>query len=69
LRSSYRRKTQRQTFSKAPEGVSTANQVRSRFGLRARIEKADSAKMAKLIKLVGMLLQTKAYLVWKKTFQ
>ena len=30
------------------------------------IEKADLAKMAKLIKLVGMLLQTKVYLFWKR---
>jgi hypothetical protein len=30
------------------------------------IEKADSAKMARLVKLVGMLLQTKAYLFWRK---
>ena len=30
------------------------------------IRNADSTKMAKLIKLVGMLLQTKAYLFWKK---
>ena len=29
------------------------------------IENADSAKMAKLIKLVGMLLQTKVYLFWQ----
>jgi ABC-type transport system involved in cytochrome c biogenesis ATPase subunit/GNAT superfamily N-acetyltransferase len=28
------------------------------------IQKADSAKLAKLIKLVGMLLQTKVYLFW-----
>ena len=30
------------------------------------IEEADSAKMAKLIRLVGMLLQTKIYLFWYK---
>ena len=30
------------------------------------IENADSAKLAKLIKLVGMLLQTKVYLFWQK---
>jgi ABC-type transport system involved in cytochrome c biogenesis ATPase subunit len=30
------------------------------------IEIADCAKMAKLIKLVGMLLQTKVYLFWRK---
>jgi ABC-type ATPase with predicted acetyltransferase domain len=29
------------------------------------IQKADPAKMAKLIKLVGMLLQTKVYLFWR----
>jgi hypothetical protein len=28
------------------------------------IEKADSAKIAKLVKIVGMLLQTKVYLFW-----
>jgi len=28
------------------------------------IQKADSAKLAKLIKLVGMLMQTKVYLFW-----
>ncbi|HIJ08633.1 TPA: hypothetical protein HA274_04755, partial [Candidatus Bathyarchaeota archaeon] len=28
------------------------------------IENADKAKLAKLIKLVGMLLQTKVYLFW-----
>jgi len=31
------------------------------------IENADSQKTAKLIKLVGMLLQTKVYLFWKRT--
>jgi hypothetical protein len=31
------------------------------------IENADSEKMAKLIKLVGMLLQTKVYLFWKSS--
>ena len=30
------------------------------------IQKADPAKLAKLIKLVGMLLQTKVYLFWKQ---
>jgi len=30
------------------------------------IENADSEKLAKLIKRVGMLLQTKAYLFWAK---
>ena len=30
------------------------------------LENADLAKMAKLIKLVGMLLQTKVYLFWAK---
>jgi hypothetical protein len=30
------------------------------------IKKADSGKMTKLIKLVGMLLQTKFYLFWSK---
>ena len=30
------------------------------------IENADSSKVAKLIKLVGMLLQTKVYLFWTK---
>lgn len=30
------------------------------------IENADSEKMAKLVKLVGMLLQTKRYLFWSK---
>jgi hypothetical protein len=30
------------------------------------IENVDSAKLAKLIKLVGMLLQTKIYLFWNK---
>jgi len=30
------------------------------------LENADLAKMAKLIKLVGMLLQTKVYLFWKR---
>ena len=29
------------------------------------IESVDLAKMAKLIKIVGMLLQTKVYLFWK----
>jgi hypothetical protein len=32
----------------------------------ACLENADLAKMAKLIKLVGMLLQTKVYLFWGK---
>ena len=32
------------------------------------IQKADIPKIAKLIKLVGMLLQTKVYLFWKKSF-
>jgi hypothetical protein len=31
----------------------------------ACLENADLAKMAKLIKLVGMLLQTKVYLFWR----
>jgi len=30
------------------------------------IRNADSEKLAKLVKLVGMLLQTKAYLFWSK---
>jgi hypothetical protein len=30
------------------------------------IENADSAKIAKLIKIVGLLMQTKVYLFWKK---
>ena len=30
------------------------------------IENADSGKMAKLVKIVGMLLQTKVYLFWGK---
>ena len=30
------------------------------------IENADSAKLAKLIKIVGMLMQTKVYLFWSK---
>ena len=30
------------------------------------IEKANSTKMAKLIKLLGMLLQTKIYLFWRR---
>jgi hypothetical protein len=29
------------------------------------IENTDSAKLAKLVKLVGMLLQTKVYLFWQ----
>jgi hypothetical protein len=35
------------------------------------IREADSLKIAKLIKLVGMLLQTKVYLFWEvdKSFQ
>ena len=33
------------------------------------IENADSAKIAKLIKLVGMLLQTKVYLFWINTIR
>ena len=32
----------------------------------ACIEKADCERLAKLVKVVGMLLQTKAYLFWKK---
>jgi hypothetical protein len=31
----------------------------------ACIENADNVKIAKLVKLVGMLLQTKVYLFWK----
>ena len=31
------------------------------------IQNADSTKMAKLIKLVGMLLQTKIYLFWRES--
>ena len=31
------------------------------------IENADSAKLGKLIKIVGMLLQTKVYLFWGKS--
>jgi hypothetical protein len=31
------------------------------------IENADSAKIAKLIKIVGMPLQTKVYLFWRKS--
>ena len=34
---------------------------------KAGIEKADLEKMAKLIKICGMLLQTKVYLLWKKS--
>jgi hypothetical protein len=30
------------------------------------IQNADVSKIAKLVKLVGMLLQTKVYLFWKK---
>ena len=30
------------------------------------IQKADPTKLVKLIKLVGMLMQTKVYLFWKK---
>jgi hypothetical protein len=30
------------------------------------IENADSAKLARLIKIVGMLLQTKVYLFWSR---
>ena len=30
------------------------------------IEKADSEKLARLIKIVGMLLQTKVYLFWSQ---
>jgi hypothetical protein len=30
------------------------------------IENADSEKLARLIKIVGMLLQTKVYLFWGK---
>jgi hypothetical protein len=30
------------------------------------IENANAEKMTKLVKLVGMLLQTKVYLVWSK---
>jgi hypothetical protein len=41
-----------------PFGV-TSDYIRS-------VENADSAKLAKLIKLVGMLLQTKVYLFWKR---
>ena len=33
------------------------------------IENADSDKMVKLIKLVGMLLQTKVYLFWSKQIE
>jgi hypothetical protein len=40
------------------------------FGLTSdyikSIEDSDSAKLAKLIKLVGVLLQTKVYLFWTK---
>ena len=31
------------------------------------LEKADNEKIAKLIKVTGMLLQTKAYLFWRKS--
>jgi hypothetical protein len=31
------------------------------------VKNADNVKIAKLIKLVGMLLQTKVYLLWKST--
>ena len=31
---------------------------------KEKIDKADSEKLAKLIKIVGMLLQTKVYLFW-----
>jgi hypothetical protein len=30
------------------------------------LENADLAKLAKVIKLVGMLMQTKVYLFWKR---
>jgi len=33
------------------------------------IENADFAKLARLIKIVGMLLQTKVYLFWSKPFK
>jgi len=33
---------------------------------KAGVEKADLEKLAKLIKICGMLLQTKVYLFWKK---
>jgi hypothetical protein len=33
------------------------------------IENADSEKLARLIKIVGMLLQTKVYLFWEKDKQ
>jgi len=33
---------------------------------RAGVENADLEKLAKLIKICGMLLQTKVYLFWKK---
>jgi len=33
---------------------------------RARIETADLVKLASLIRVVGLLLQVKAYLFWQK---
>ncbi len=33
---------------------------------KQKIDKADFEKLAKLIKIVGLLLQTKVYLFWKK---
>jgi len=33
---------------------------------KAGVEKADLKKLAKLIKICGMLRQTKVYLFWKK---
>jgi len=32
---------------------------------REKVDKADFDKLAKLIKIVGLLLQTKVYLLWK----
>jgi len=31
---------------------------------KQKLDKADSKKLAKLIKIVGLLLQTKVYLLW-----
>jgi len=32
---------------------------------KEKVDKADSEKLAKLVKIVGLLLQTKVYLFWK----
>jgi hypothetical protein len=33
---------------------------------KEKVDKADLEKLAKLIKIVGLLLQTKVYLFWRK---